>query len=246
VVGVFTTFTVASQTPGLSKTGFIHRPSSPAAGNPWVLYTLTLLPSPPSGIERSFYFAQFLDAGIAVAGVDAGEFYGAPVGLSAYSLLYAAMTAAGFSLTPLLFARSRGGLNAFNWAAENSGKVSGVACIYPAVDLASYPGIAPPNTEMQASWGMATEAEFEAALPTINPVNRLAPLAAAGVPLYSVHGDADVVVPIEENSQLVKTRYDALGGTMTLQIAPGEGHDFAPAIFNSNQDLADFVIENSV
>ena len=55
---------------------------------PWVWYAPTLLPgqtsalpdiSTPSGAEV-WMFERFLEAGVAVAGIDAGESYGSPAG----------------------------------------------------------------------------------------------------------------------------------------------------------------------
>jgi hypothetical protein len=45
---------------------------------PWVLYAPRFHNSLPSDRDEGWMMRQFLDAGIAVAGVDAGEFYGSP------------------------------------------------------------------------------------------------------------------------------------------------------------------------
>jgi pimeloyl-ACP methyl ester carboxylesterase len=57
-----------------------------------------------------------------------------------------------------------------------------------------------------------------------HPVDSLAPLAKAKVPLFHVFGDADDVVPWEENTGLLADRYKALGGDITLIRKPGGGH----------------------
>lgn len=226
---------------GAYNNAFIYQPSSHASGKPWVMYSPTLPGLPAGSLEVDFYFAQWLAVGIAQAGVDAGEFYGAPRGLAAMSRLYDAMVAAGFSPTPLLFCRSRGGLMSYNWAAENPTRVSGIAGIFPVADMASYPGLA--SAALQFAWQM-NQAQLTAAQPSIDPINRLAPIAAANVPIYLVHGDTDMTVPIEENSQIVHDRYIDLGGSITLEIIPGKGHDSDPAFFD-NQALANFVIQNA-
>ena len=71
-------------------------------------------------------------------------------------------------------------------------------------------------------------------------MERLAPLAEAGVPIFHLHGDMDKVVPLEENSGLVKERYDKLGGEMTLELIAGGGHDMKAHWFES-RELVDFV-----
>ena len=45
-----------------------------------------------------------------------------------------------------------------------------------------------------------------------NPVDTLAPLAAAHVPLIHVVGDADTTVPPVENTDVMRARYLSLGG----------------------------------
>ena len=51
-----------------------------------------------------------------------------------------------------------------------------------------------------------------------------APWPTAKVPLLHVYGDADEVVPWEENTGLVAERYRALGGDITLIAKPGVKH----------------------
>ena len=88
---------------------------------------------------------------------------------------------------------------------------------------------------------MAVLDDALAALAKHNPVDRLGPLAKVDVPIFHIHGDSDKVVPLDKNSSVVKERYDNLGGTMTLEIVKGQGHNMWPGWFNS-QKLVDFVI----
>jgi alpha-beta hydrolase superfamily lysophospholipase len=57
-----------------------------------------------------------------------------------------------------------------------------------------------------------------------NPIDLLEPLAKAGIPLIHVVGDADDVVPVEENTALIEQRYQALGEKMKVFHKPGVGH----------------------
>ena len=201
---------------------------------PWVWYAPTL-PNLPSEAER-WMFERFRDAGIAVAGMDVGESFGSPAGRALYSALYAEMTGPrGYSRKPVLLGRSRGGLMTLSWAAENPGKVAGFAGIYPVCNIASYPGVA----RAAGAYGMKAE-ELQARLAEHNPVDRLAALAEAGVPLFAIHGDRDKVVPLEANSALVKTRHTALGGTMQLIVPPGQGHNMWSGFFQC-KELVEFV-----
>ena len=77
-----------------------------------------------------------------------------------------------------------------------------------------------------------------------NPIDRLAPLAKARVPLFHIHGDSDKVVPLEKNSAELAKRYGELGGKMTLKIVKGQGHNMWPGWFQC-QELVDFVIAHA-
>ena len=52
----------------------------------------------------------------------------------------------------------------------------------------------------------------------------LAPLADAGVPLLHAAGDADPLVPFDENTGRLVQRYRALGGEVDVIVKPGVGH----------------------
>lgn len=82
--------------------------------------------------------------------------------------------------------------------------------------------------------------ELQAHLAEHNPIDRLAALAKAGVPLFAIHGDVDGTVPLEANSGLMKERYLALGGSMELIVPPGQGHNMWPGFFQSHE-LVTFV-----
>ena len=76
---------------------------------PWVLYSPTL-PRYPDQNEKWIH-EQFLNAGVAVAGIDVGEAYGSPEGQKHFSALYKELTEnRGFAKRACLLGRSRGGL----------------------------------------------------------------------------------------------------------------------------------------
>lgn len=219
------------------RPAFIIAPTKKLPGpTPWVLYAPTLGKGLPGGSEQ-WMFRQWLDAGIAIAGVDVGESYGSPKGRATYNALYKLLTERhGFAAKASLLARSRGGLMLYCWAAENPEKVRCIAGIYPVCNLESYPGLA----RACGAYGM-TEAQLKAELARHNPVDRLAPLAKAGVPIFHIHGDKDGTVPLADNSALLAQRYREAGGTVTLQIAEGQGHNMWRGFFEC-QGLVDFVI----
>ena len=185
-------------------------------------------------------FERFLKAGIAIAGVDVGESYGSPKGRAVYTALHEQLVKKrGLAKEVSLLARSRGGLMLYCWAAENPDKVRCITGIYPVCNIASYPGL----KRACGAYGLSAP-ELEDQLTKHNPIDRLAPLAKAKVPIFHIHGDMDRVVPLDKNSALIKKRYDKLGGPMTLEVVKGQGHNMWNGWFQS-QALVDFVIKHA-
>jgi 6-phosphogluconolactonase (cycloisomerase 2 family) len=204
---------------------------------PWVLYAPTL-PGLPDRHERWMH-ERFLDAGVAVAGVDVGEAYGSPKGRELFTALYRELTARrGFAPRPCLLCRSRGGLWVTGWAADHPDRVAGIAGIYPVFDLRNYPGLA----KAAPAYGL-TAKELEARLGDLNPIERTGALAKARVPVFLIHGDEDRVVPLKENSAELVARYKAHGaeGKVKLIVAKGQGHNYWEGFFRC-QELIDFTI----
>ncbi len=219
------------------RPAFLMLPSQAdhASSLPWIWYAPTLPGLPGEGEE--WMFERFLNEGVAIAGVDVGESYGSPEGRTGFSALHSELVEGrGFDSQPCLLARSRGGLMLYDWAAENPDSVACVAGIYPVCNLLSFPGL----TQACSAYAM-TEKHLAAELAEHNPIDRLAPLAEAGVPIFHIHGDSDEVVPLEQNSGELMRRYEDLGGKMTLRIVQGQGHNMWQGFFQS-QDLVDFVL----
>ena len=184
----------------------LPKPERRVAGMPWVWYAPTL-PGLP-GAEETWMFQKFLDAGIAVAGIDVGESYGSPDGRAIFTSFYRELVEKRrLSRKPCLLARSRGGLMLYNWAVEHPESVGGIAGIYPVCDLRTYPGI----DKASGAYGMTPE-QLTEVLAQHNPVDRVEPLAKAGVPVFHIHGDVDRVVPLESNSAELARRYRQFGG----------------------------------
>jgi len=221
-------------------TAFLILPGQVADSNatPWVWYAPTL-PGLP-GMEVKWMFQKFINAGIAVAGIDVGESCGNPRGRALFSTFYEELVLKrGLSKTACLLARSRGGLMLYNWAVEHPSSVACIAGIYPVCNLSSYPGL----KEASRAYGM-NEEQLGAKLAEHNPIERLETLSKARVPILHIHGDSDEVVPLEHNSGEVAKRYRMLGGEMTLKIVEGQGHSIWPGWFQC-QELVDFVVTHA-
>lgn len=212
--------------------------AGPDGKQPWVWYAPTL-PGLPAA-EEAWMFERFLEVGISIAGVDVGESFGSPRGREGFSALYEQLVRRqGFAPKPCLLARSRGGLMLYNWAVEHPELVAAVAGIYPVCNLTSYPGLA----KAAPAYG-CDEAQLAARLAQHNPVDRLEPLARAGVPILHLHGDQDEIVPLAENSAALAYRYRRHGGAMRLIVYPAQGHNYWPGWFQS-PELVDFIIAHT-
>lgn len=203
----------------------------------WVMYA-PALPSYPDQHE-GWMHERFLAAGLAVAGIDAGEAYGSPQGQALMDALYRELTLKrGFAPRPCLLGRSRGGLWVSSWAIANPDRVAGIAGIYPVFDLQTYPGL----ERAAPAYGLSPQA-LKDNLANLNPIERIDVLAKARVPICIIHGDRDDVVPIEQNSAALADRYrqHQADSAVELIVAKGQGHNYWDGFFRS-QPLIDFVI----
>ena len=217
-------------------------PKEPAAGKPWIWRTEFFGVDPQADIA-------LLGKGLHVAYIDVGCLFGAPKALDAMDKYYAHVCKTyGLSAKPALEGFSRGGLYAFNWAARHPDQVS---CLYvdaPVCDFKSWPGGKGRSRfagrewrGLLAAYGMTDE---QARAYKLNPVDNLAPLAKAKIPILSVIGDMhDWIVPIEENTLLVETRYKALGGEIQVIKKPKAGH--RPHSLPDPKPIVEFVLKHT-
>ena len=218
----------------------LPRQKVPQKAQPWVWYTPTVITCNPNG-AHAWMFQKFIEAGLAVAGVDIGVSFGRPEERSAFTSFHAAIIKEhGFSSRVCLLAQSRGALAHYNWASEHPQYVSCIAGIYPVCDIRSFPGIEKASDAYRLS-----VRQFETELSTHNPIDRLSSLVQAKVPILHIHGDADAVVPLLDNSSELIDRYRILGGQAKLIVVRGKGHDLSDE-FRRSQELVDFVIQNSL
>ena len=219
---------------------FLYAPPKPAAGKPWVWYAPTLKGVSLAG--RKLYFESFLNAGIAIAGFDLGEVRGSPASTEKFTRFHDEMVRRGWAEKPILIGQSRGGLMMLAWAVAHPGKVRAFTGIYPVLNLTSWP-LKNSRAATLADHQM-TEDELRAALPRLNPVENLRGLLDHRVPVFIVHGDSDTVVPYDENTRLLKERYEAAGMPITVKVIPGEGHKVSPSFFEC-RELVDFVLTHA-
>jgi pimeloyl-ACP methyl ester carboxylesterase len=217
----------------------LYAPPQPAPGRPWVWYAPTI-----KGLSlamRPAYFEGFLNAGIGIAGFDLGEVRGAPASTAKFTKFYDDMVRRGWSSKPILLGQSRGGLMMLSWAVRHPEQTRAFVGIYPVCSLTQWPF---KNLELTLADYRLTEVELRARLKEFNPIDNLDGLAKQKVPMFVVHGDADALVPYDENTRLLKERYEALGGPISVKIIVGEGHKAVPAFFECPELIA-FVLEQA-
>jgi pimeloyl-ACP methyl ester carboxylesterase len=175
---------------------------------------------------------------------------GSPAAVKHWNACYQEMTEKhGLAKKVALVGLSRGGLYCYNWAAANPDKV---ACIYAdaaVCDFKSWPGGKGKGKHSPGDWKIVlTQWGFQDEAAALafdkNPVDNLKPLADAKVPLLHVYGDADEVVPWQENTGLIAERYPKLGGEIVLIPKPGVGHH--PHGLVDSQPIVDFIVKHSV
>ena len=213
------------------------KPELRSEPQPWIFYAPTLAPYPDEA--EKWMHQQFLDAGVAVAGIDVGEAYGSPQARKLFEEFYTELTGKrGLAQRPCLLGRSRGGLWVSSWAADHPERFAGLAGIYPVFDWRTYPGV----ENAAPAYGLTPEA-LEQQAADLNPISRIDRLAKAKLPIFIIHGDQDTVVPLKENSAAFAEAYKQAGAEAALKlvIATGQGHNMWEGFFRC-QELVDFAI----
>lgn len=216
-------------------------PTNEAPGRPWIWRARFWGHEPQADLA-------LLRLGYHVAHMDVAEMFGSPRAVAHWDRFHELLVKEhGFAPRAALEGMSRGGLYIYNWAAANPGKVT---CIYadaPVLDIRSWPGGKGRGPGHSPTWAACLK-EFGLTEETAkdfrgNPLDRLEPLARAGIPLLHVCGEADTVVPIEENTLLLAQRYRELGGKITVIAKPnGEHH---PHSLKDPARIVNFILENT-
>ena len=223
------------------RKAFLIEPATSAKGRPWIWRMEFFGHQPQADIA-------LLNKGFHVAYVDVQNLYGSPTAMTIMDAMYKHVVKEHkLSEKTVLEGFSRGGLFAFNWGAANTSKV---ACIYndaPVCDFTSWPGGKGRGKGSPADWERLKKvygfSDGEASTSSLNPIRQLEPLAKANIPILHVCGATDDAVPIEENSLLVQTRYQALGGSIVLISKPNCNHH--PHSLEDPLRIVNFVLANT-
>jgi pimeloyl-ACP methyl ester carboxylesterase len=135
--------------------------------------------------------------------------------LAQWDAIYQHLTEAGFSRKPVMEGDGEAAGEAYAWAIAHPERVS---CIYAE------------NPVMHSNTAKA------------QPIDNLAPLAAAGVPLLHVCGSLDPW--LKDHTRVVEERYKKLGGRITVILSEGEAH--YPLTPKDPGPVVDFIVRNSL
>ncbi|HTF30022.1 MAG TPA: alpha/beta hydrolase, partial [Flavitalea sp.] len=218
-------------------------PSTPARDNPWIWRT-EFFGHEPQGDS------SLASQGFHVAYIDLQDMYGSPASLDLMDKFYTFLTGRyHLNKRVVLEGFSRGGLFAFNWAARDPAKVSSIYVDAPVCDFKSWPGGKGKSPGSKADWEKLKKAygfksDDEALGYKFNPIDNLAPLAKAGIPVIAVCGETDDLVPMAENISIVEKRYLDMGGKIKVISKPNNGHH--PHSLKDPAVIVDFILNNAL
>ncbi len=223
------------------KSCIVIVPENVADSRPWVWRARFLGAFP-------YVDQDLLDRGYHIAFVNTADMFGAPAAMEIWDGFYE-LVRREFRLAPKMTLEGfcRGGLFIYNWAARHPEKVN---CIYadaPVCDIRSWPGGKGKGICDVLCWQKCLEM-YGLTEETVknfhkNPIDLLEPIVAAGIPILHVAGDADDVVPIDENTYALAQRCRELGGNINLIIKHGVKHH--PHSLEQPDEIVKFIVENT-
>ncbi len=220
---------------------WVVTPKTAAESRPWIWRARFFGHEPQADVA-------LLNEGFHLAYCDVAGLFGSPQAVKHWNVFYQVMTEQhGLARRPALEGMSRGGLIIYNWAVANPRRVG---CIYgdaPVCDFKSWPGGKGIGKGNGGAWKQCLTAyglsEVEALTYRHNPIDNLKPLARASVPLLHVVVDADIDVPVEENTAIIEARYEKLGGSIQVIHKPSVGHH--PHSLKDSAPIVSFILKHT-
>jgi pimeloyl-ACP methyl ester carboxylesterase len=218
----------------------IVKPKFTAKGKPWIWRARFWGHEPQTDIA-------LLELGFHVVYCDVAELFGNKQSNAIWDDFYKFLTKKGLAKKAVLEGMSRGGVYVYNWAAENPKKV---ACIYadnPVLDLKSWPGgkgTGPGSKKDWENFKKVYDIKSEKELNQFNgsPINKIKKIVKGKFPMLHVCGDADEVVPMQENTLPFMEQIKAAGGNIELILKPGAKHH--PHSLKDPKPIVDFILKS--
>ncbi|MFO0913983.1 MAG: endonuclease/exonuclease/phosphatase family protein [Pirellulales bacterium] len=145
---------------------------------------------------------------------------------------------------------SRGGLLAYNWAAQHPDLVAAIYCDTPVCDVKSWPGGLGQGAGSPPDWQQCQDVYHLTAdeLKNFrgNPIDHAQVLAEHKIPLLHIVAEDDRIVPPDENTYLLRSRLESLGHRLDVISLPhgtpeSHGHHFTHP---DPQRVVKFVMEH--
>ena len=214
-------------------------PKVVAEGKPWIWRARFWGHEPQTDIA-------LLERGFHVVYCDVAELYGNKEAISLWNSFYTFMHQGGLSKEVALEGMSRGGIYIYNWALKNKHKVS---CIYadaPVLDMKSWPGGKGKGPGSKTDWDIFKKdfdlSEEEAVAFRGSPLYKAKKIAKLHIPMLHVVGDADEVVPVDENTTPFENIVKQYGENIAVIHKPGVGHH--PHSLANPTPIVEFILRN--
>lgn len=218
-------------------------PKIVAAGNPWI-WRMEFFD------HRPMADLALLEKGYHLAYMNVGNTFGSPKAIAHLDQFYQfAVRELKLNRKVVLEGFSRGGLYAYNFAAKYPGRVAAIYGDAPVCDFKSWPGGKGKGPGSKDDWTALLACydfkdEQQALDYKHNPIDDLAILAKAHIPILHVVGAADEAVPVAENTDVVVRRYKRLGGLIQVVSKPGGLHH--PHSLDDPTPIVDFILSHSL
>ncbi len=210
------------------RPAYVVKPDNPAPGNPWVWRARF----PDFHAEADLIL---LERGFHIARINTDGMLGSARAMAHWNAFYQFAVEHGLARKCVLEGVSRGGLFVYGFASRWPERVASIYCDTPVCDIRSWPGGKGQGRGDNATWqsclkeyGLTEESaeQFHG-----NPIDVLAPIARANIPILHIVSLTDVIVPPAENTFVLADRYRELGGAIDLiQVEQGTessgGHHF--------------------
>lgn len=201
---------------------WVAEPKKPAEGKPWIIRI--------QDFGDGFHWhinEKLLNAGAYVVAINSYNTYGADYGLSLMDSLYA-MARQRFDLPEkcVVTGVSRAGLSAYRWTIKHPDRVACIYCEGPVLDFKTWPMSWPQSagnwSELKQYYGFSDD--DEAISYQGNPIDNLAPIAEAKIPIRHVISLTDehdtTIVPNEGNTLKAQKRLQQMGHDIEVVIIP--------------------------
>jgi pimeloyl-ACP methyl ester carboxylesterase len=214
-------------------------PKQTATGRPWNWRARFWGGEPQTDIA-------LLERGFHLAYCDISESFANEEALSIWNDFYNLLYGAGLAKKSTMEGMSRGGVYIYRWAVAYPGRVAAIYADAPVLDLKSWPGGKGKGSGSPEDWDIfkkdfGLKSEEEAVSFKGNPLDWAEQIAATGIPLLHVVGDADEVVPVDENTAPFEQKIKKAGGSIQVIHKPGVGHH--PHSLKNPQPIVDFLLQ---